>query len=156
MVSFFTVYRFTVKSSESHLARKQSYVTRNFWSSRPTFYHAQQHPNILIAPVPFHQIFQNKISYSFISLVSSHHHIKNEICCTFVLLFSGLIIASLLKERDFITQLSRLSLLFTIAKARYISYILYQNFGNLTKYPGRHNSGFGQHDFGRDRHFRAT
>ena len=30
MVSFFTVYRFTVKSPESHFARKQSYVAQIF------------------------------------------------------------------------------------------------------------------------------
>ena len=38
----------------------RTYVARNFWWSRPKFYHAQQHPNI------------------FIPLVSSHHRLKND------------------------------------------------------------------------------
>ena len=49
---------------------------------RPKFYNAQQHPNILNAPVSFRQVFKNNIYYSFIPLVSSHHLIKKEICCT--------------------------------------------------------------------------
>ena len=96
--------RFKVKSPESHLARSyvarnQSRVARNFNSSLPKFNHAQQHPNILIALVSFHQIFKNKIFYSFdvleeifytlISLFSSLHRIKNGICCTFIPLVSS-------------------------------------------------------------------
>ena len=59
-----------VKSPQSHLARSyvarnQSHVARNVYSSHPKFYHAQQHPNILVALVSFHQIFKNKMYYSF-------------------------------------------------------------------------------------------
>ena len=41
-------------------------------SSRPRFYHAQQHPNILIALVLFDQIFKSKMYFSFDVPVSFH------------------------------------------------------------------------------------
>ena len=88
---------------------------------RPKFSLAQQRPNILIALVSLHQTFKNKICYSFEVLVSFHQGSKKRDllcihlfrllipqrtgCDTHTSRLFRLAIASLLNERDMITQL---------------------------------------------------